>query len=160
MFPIQAKQVKHLQKGDSMSKPISGEFSGTQGEGAALISQLKAKREKFNEDEVVAITQDSSGNIIWLESGHLGDNASGLAHIIDAHGADFARHNITAEEIPQYIMTAVKYGTIIGYQGRGQGRPIYEFKYEGIIRRIAITIGSNGYVVGANPKSVPKEVKP
>ena len=76
------------------------------------------------------------------------------------HGADFARHNITAEEIPQYIMTAVKYGTIIGYQGRGQGRPIYEFKYEGIIRRIAITIGSNGYVVGANPKSVPKEVKP
>lgn len=56
-------------------------------------------------------------------------------------------------------MTDVKYCTIVGYQGRGQGRPIYEFTYEGTTRRIAITIGSNGYVVGANPKSVPKETE-
>ena len=56
-------------------------------------------------------------------------------------------------------MTAVKHGSIVGYQGRGFGRPIYEFKYEGITRRIAITIGSNGYIVGANPKSLPKETE-
>ena len=142
-----------------MSKPLSSEFSGTKGEGSALISQLEASGVKFNKDEVVAITQDSSGNIVWLEEGHLGDRPSGLAHIIDAHGADFANQNITQEEIPQYIMSAIKYGTIVGYQGRGQGRPIYEFTYEHTIRRIAITVGSNGYIVGANPKSVPKEAE-
>ncbi len=142
-----------------MSKTISGKFSGTKGEGAALISQLEASGEKINKADVVAITQDASGKIIWLEKGHLGERPSGLAHIIDAHGDEFAKHGITEAEIPQYIMTAVKYGTIIGYQGRGQGRPIYEFTYEGAARRIAITIGSNGYVVGANPKSIPKEVE-
>ncbi|MCR5587501.1 MAG: hypothetical protein K6F77_08210 [Lachnospiraceae bacterium] len=51
-------------------------------------------------------------------------------------------------------MQAVKSGTIVGYQGRGKGRPIYEFIYEGKTRRIAISIGSNGYIVGANPKSI------
>ena len=79
---------------------------------------------------MVAITQNSSGKIIWLEKGHLGDRPSGLAHIIDAHGADFAKQNISEAEIPQYIMTAVKYDTIVDYQGRGQGRPVYEFTYE------------------------------
>lgn len=142
-----------------MSKAISGKFSGTRGEGAALISQLEAQSEKFDKDNVVSITQNSSGAIIWLEKGHLGDRPSGLAHIVDAHGADFARHSISKSEIPQYIMTAVKHGVIVGYQGRGHGRPIYEFTYDGIKRRIAITIGSNGYVVGANPKSVPEEAE-
>ena len=142
-----------------MSKPVSGEFSGTKGEGAALISQLEASGEKFNKTDVVAITQNPSGNIVWLEEGHLGDRPSGLAHIIDAHGSDFAKQDITEGEIPQYVMTAIKYGTIVGYQGRGKGRPIYEFTYDGVTRRVAITVGSNGYIVGANPKSVPKEAE-
>jgi hypothetical protein len=140
-----------------MSKAISGEFSGTKGENAALLSQLDARNEKYNKSEVVAITQDSFGNIVWLEKGHLGDRPSGLAHIIDAHGTDFTNQGLTETEIPQYLMVAVKYGKVIGYQGRGTGRPIYEFKYEGTTRRVAITIGSNGYIVGANPKPVPKE---
>ena len=50
----------------------------------------------------------------------------------------------------------IKYGKIVEKQGR-HGRPIYEFKYEGKIRRIAITVGDNGYIVGANPVSLPKE---
>ena len=137
-----------------MSKPISGEFSGTKGEGAVLVSQLEASGEKINKADVVAITQTASGQTVWLEKGHLGDRPSGLAHIVDAHGEDFAKQGVAEAEIPQYVMTAVKYGTIVDYQGRGQGRPVYEFTYEGITRRIAITIGSNGYVVGANPKSV------
>lgn len=137
-----------------MSKAISGKFSGTKGEGAALVSQLDASGVKYNKKDVVAITKDPDGNIVWLEKGHLGDKASGLAHIIEEHGADFEKQNISRDEIPQYLMQAVKSGTIVGYQGRGKGRPIYEFKYEGKTRRVAISIGSNGYIVGANPKSI------
>ena len=142
-----------------MSKPLSGAFSGTKGEGAALIAQLAARNEHFSREDVVAITQDSSGRIVWLENGHLGDHPSGLAHIIDAHASEFHKQGISEEDIPQYIMSAIKYGSVVGYQGRGTGRPIYEFIYEGMTRRIAITIGSNGYVVGANPVSLPKEDK-
>lgn len=56
-------------------------------------------------------------------------------------------------------MTAIKHGKIVGYQGRGEGRPIYEFTYEGTTRLIAISVGSNGYIVCANPRSVQKEAQ-
>lgn len=142
-----------------MSKPISNKFSGTKGEGAALISQLEARKEKFNKDKVVAITKDSDNNIVWLEKGHLGPKASGLAHILNEHEKDFAKQGITANEIPQYLMEAVKTGTIVKRERGGTGRPIYEFYYEGRLRRVAITIGSNGYIVGANPMPTPKGVR-
>ena len=139
-----------------MSKPISNHFYRTIGEGKALISSLSARKEKFSMDDVVAITKDPSGKIVWLEKGKLGDRASRLAHILDKHSDDFKNQGISKEEIPQYIMMAIKYGKILGKQGR-HGRPNYEFKYEGKIRRIAITVGDNGYIVGANPVSLPKE---
>ena len=84
-------------------------------------------------DDVVAITKDPSGKIVWLEKGKLGDRASGLAHILDKHSDDIKNQGISKEEIPQYIMRAIKYGKIVEKQGR-HGRPIYEFKYEGKIR--------------------------
>lgn len=38
------------------------------------------------------------------------------------------------------------------FTGRGTGRPIYEFTYNGELHNVAITVGNNGFVVGANPK--------
>lgn len=140
-----------------MSKAISNQFSGTTGNNAALITQVEQAGEKINRQDVVAITKDSLGKIVWLEKGHLGDRASGLAHVIEEHGPQFNGKGISNDEIPQYLMTAVKYGEIVGYQGRGKGRPIYEFKYEGKKQRVAITIGSNGYIVGANPQKITED---
>lgn len=139
-----------------MSKPVSNKFSGTKGEGAALISQLEARGEKFKKEEVVAITKDHDNKIIWLEKGHLNQKASGFAHILAKHGNDFANQGITAAEIPQYLMYAVKEGTIVSRQRHGTGRPVYEFYYEGKRRRVAVSIGKNGYIVGANPMTTPK----
>ncbi len=51
-------------------------------------------------------------------------------------------------------MTAVTEGKIVGYQGRGTGRPIYEIEYNGKLQRVAVTVGDNGYIVGANPVSI------
>lgn len=108
---------------------------------------------------ITIVPQTDSGRIVWLEKGHGGARPSGLQHIIDAHGRDFAKQGISEKEIPQCVMSAVKYGRIVGYQGRGSGRPIYEFSYNNEVRRVAITIGNNGYIVGANPSSVPKEAR-
>ena len=62
----------------------------------------------------------------YVEKGHLGKNASGLKHILDTHESQFAKQGIKADEIPQYLMTAVKTGHVVDYQGKGTGRPIYE----------------------------------
>lgn len=49
-------------------------------------------------------------------------------------------------------MNALENGKIVGYQGRGTRRPMYEFTYNGEIYKVAITVGNNGFIVGANPK--------
>lgn len=43
-------------------------------------------------------------------------------------------------------------GNVVGTQGRG--RLIYEVTVDGEVRHVAITVGKNGYIVGANPRSV------
>lgn len=50
------------------------------------------------------------------------------------------------------ILSAVAQGKIVGYQGIKSDRPIYEVSYLGETYTIAITVGSNGYIVGVNPK--------
>ena len=42
---------------------------------------------------------------------------------------------------------------IVGMQGT---REIYESTYKGVTRRVAITVSDNGFIIGANPKSMPK----
>ena len=135
-----------------MSKGNSGYFPGTSGEGKALIQEVKLHGGSISEDDVIGITQCPDGKIVWLEKGHLDGKPSGLAHILDAHQSNFNDKGIATADIADFVLTAVAKGTIIGYQGKGTGRPIYEVTYNGLTHRVAVTVGSNGYIVGANPK--------
>ena len=135
-----------------MSKGNSGYFSGTSGEGKALIEEVQANGDKINPSDVIGITKTKDGKIIWLEKGHLGNNPSGLAHILDAHESNFNDKGIKTGDIPDFILTAVSKGKIVGHQGKGIGRPIYEIEYNGETQLVAVTVGSNGYIVGANPR--------
>ena len=135
-----------------MSKGSCGYFTGTSGEGRALIEEVQSHGYKINPDEVIGITKDPSGKIIWLEKGHLGGKPSGLAHIIDAHESNFNAKGIASDDIADYVLTAVSKGDIVGYQGKGKGRPIYEVEYQGKTYQVAVTVGDNGYIVGANPR--------
>ena len=45
-------------------------------------------------------------------------------------------------------------GNIVGTQGKRNPQTVYEFVYKGKRQRIAIQVGSNGYIVSANPKSM------
>ena len=135
-----------------MSKGDSGYFKGTSGEGRALIDEVQARGDKINPSDVIGITKDSSGRIIWLEKGHLGGKPSGLAHIMDAHESNFNAKGIASDDVSDFVLTAVSSGRIVGYQGKGTGRPIYEVDYHGKTYQVAVTIGDNGYIVGANPR--------
>jgi hypothetical protein len=133
-----------------MSKGLSGHFSGTNGANKALIDELISSGENCTPENIVGITRNSSGKIVWLETG---TQKAGLNHIIQEHGTQFYGKGISNNEIPNYIMEAVHQGNIVGYQGKKNPRTIYEFLYEGKKQKIAITIASNGFIVGANPKT-------
>ena len=128
------------------------EFSATNDKGKALVNQVIADGNKISPEKVIMITQDSSGKIIWLEEGTLNGKPSGLKHIIDMHESDFNSIGIATKDVPDFVLSAVSKGKIIGYQGKGTGRPIYEFDYNGKTYKVAVTVGSNGYIVGANPR--------
>ncbi len=73
-----------------------------------------------------------------------------------AHKKQFIDNGISETDIPDYIFTALTKGKIVGYQGKGTGRPIYEVMFKGKKQRVAITVGNNGFIVGANPQSIPR----
>ena len=131
-----------------MSKSGSGLFKHTSGANEALVQELIDSGEKCTPKNIVGITKDSHGKIVWLETG---TKSAGLNHIIEEHGTQFSQKGISNQEIPNYIMEAVSQGEIVGYQ---RSRTIYEFTYEGKTQRIAVQISENGYIVGANPKSM------
>ncbi len=135
-----------------MSKGDSYLFSGTSGEGRALIDEVIANGEKISPDKVVLITRDPNGRIVWLEEGNA---RAGLQHIINRHGHEFNGKGISNADIPNYVLEAVHQGNIVGTQGKKvPPRTIYEFIYNGVKQRIAVQVADNGYIVGANPRSM------
>jgi filamentous hemagglutinin len=71
-------------------------------------------------------------------------------YVIQEHGQEFAAGGINTEQLPQVLMEALTSGKVVGYQGRGLGRPIIETTVNGQPIRVAITVANNGYIVGAN----------
>ncbi len=134
-----------------MSKGDSHLFSNTSGAGQALIDEVIANGEKISPDKVLLITKDPWGKIVWLESGN---SSSGLQHVVDRHGHEFNGSGISNDNIPNYVLEAVYQGNVVGTQGKRNPRTVYEFVYNGETRRVAIQVGSNGYIVSANPKSM------
>lgn len=138
-----------------MSKGDSHLFSGTSGEGQALIDEVIANGEKISPDKVLLITRDPSGKIVWMEEGN---SRSGLQHILVRHGHEFNGKGISNDNIPNYVLEAVHQGNVVGTQGkRTPPRTIYEFTYNGETQRIAVQVGSNGYIVSANPRSMKED---
>ncbi len=117
-----------------------------------MIEYVQANGDKITPSEVIGIGEDNYGNIIWLETGKASGKASGLAHILEEHEADFNNQGIASEDIASLILRTAFHGLIVGYQGKGTSRPIYEIYFKGKIYKVAMTIGSNGYIVGANPR--------
>jgi len=112
------------------------------------LAELRANGVKFTPENVVATGRNSSGQVIFLETGN---SKAGLQHIVKAHGEDFAKIGIPEAKIPDIVMQAATQGKLVGYQGRDTGRPIYEIMINGATHRIAVTTGNNGFIVGANP---------
>ena len=152
IYSLREKDYFRRKSLDEMKFKDDGDAAGggsESGLNSNLLNELANSGVKYNPEDIVAITKTADGKLVWLENG---TDTAGLNHIITEHSDDFLNKGITQEQIPDYVMNALENGKIVGYQGRGTGRPIYEFTYNGEIHKVAITIGNNGFIVGANPK--------
>ena len=105
---------------------------------------------KFSPDRIVRITRAASGQITWLEQGSVGLKGSGLAHILENHGSDFANRGISAGEVPDLIMQAIDQNVVVG---QDKGGLIYQVIYNNVTQLVEIVTSSNGYIVTAHPVS-------
>lgn len=113
----------------------------------SLFKEMTAQGIKFTPENIVGAAKNNSGKIIFLEKGN---SKAGLQHIVEEHGKQFAQIGVSEARIPDVVMKAVTDGKVVGYQGTGTGRPIYETMINGKKYNIAVTVGNNGYIVGAN----------
>lgn len=115
----------------------------------ALIAEVQRQGHKLSPDRVVRVARTHDDRVVWLEEG---DERSGLRHIMEAKRVfDFERAGIAKDKIVDVVFDALVKGRIAGFIG--VDRPVYEVELDGRMRRIAITTGVNGYIVGANPVS-------
>lgn len=117
------------------------------------LEYLKANNIKFSEKDLISTIRAPDGKVVFLEKG---TEKAGLLHVLKEHQKDFENIGVKVDEIPKVLMNAIKNGKIVGYQGKGAGRPIYETVINGERKGIAITIGNNGFIVGANPTRLMK----
>ncbi|WP_336985141.1 hypothetical protein [Asaia sp. HN128] len=117
------------------------------------IAELEKNGVKFSKEKLVATGRLPDGKVFFLEEG---TKASGLRHIVDKHGSEFEKKGIAQSDIPKVIRQALSEGKIVGYQGEGTGRPIFQTTVNGSELNIAITVSENGYIVGANMRGARK----
>lgn len=120
---------------------------------SSLLKEMTAQGIKYSPENIVQVSKNSSGKIVFLETGN---DRAGLNHIIKEHGSQFASIGVSETEIPNVVMKAVSDNNIVGYQGSGTGRPIYETTINGKKYNIAVTVGNNGFIVGANLRGAVK----
>lgn len=146
-----AKGAKELAALGKSQLPVVGKTTGYVQQESTLFNELTGRGVKFTRDSVVRISKLSDGRIVFLE---MGNSKAGLTHILENHGEDFLKKGISEKQLPDLLMKSLETNKIVGYQGKGQGRTIYEVNYQGRQYHIAITVGSNGFIVGANPTKV------
>lgn len=54
------------------------------------------------------------------------------------------------------MMKTITDNKVVGYQGNSTGRPIYETMINGKKYHIAVSVGSDGFIVGANLRGTVK----
>ena len=113
-----------------------------------LLERLNDAGVKFSRADTIWVAEYAKPGVplAWLEKG---DVNSGLIHVVFRHAGEFATKGVRVEDIPALLKTTLTEGTRVGTD-KG-GRPIFEVVFQGKTQRLAVTVGDNGFVVGANP---------
>ncbi|KAF8961092.1 hypothetical protein BDZ97DRAFT_1830250 [Flammula alnicola] len=125
----------------------------------ALVKDAQKKGVKMDAASLMNIWKIShiiegvATDILFLEEGN---EKAGMKHIWGRHSKEFTQKGISEGEIPHLMEQATTGGSPVAFQGKNKGRPIFKTSHNGQALFVAISIGSNGFVVGANPCSKPE----
>ncbi|MCC8244101.1 hypothetical protein LNK82_07320, partial [Saccharothrix sp. NEAU-S10] len=79
-------------------------------------------------------------------------SVSGVQH--PGSSPEFTAAGIPEDKIAEIVHRAATEGKYTGYyQGKPPGRPIFEVQYGGQTHYITVSVGDNGFIVGANIRS-------
>lgn len=124
-----------------------------------MLKQLIDAKVKFNADNVLFVTKDKSGQMIWLEKGN---DVAGLKHILIKHADDFHdKHNVSRENIAGHINNIISNGNIeysrITKRGNHDGiEKLYSHKGK---YYLLTGTGTNGFIVSAYPIKEKEAIK-
>jgi hypothetical protein len=163
-----ASFVNALEQFPEAIKPVF-QFDPMSAANASLIEELIQANIAISPEKVVRVSRAPNGVVtrvnpddtvqtvdkIFLELGqHIGSNeGAGYAHILAEHADEFADQGIPIDQLADVVMDTLTNGRRVGVQGNRGDRIIYEYIFNGETKYMSITVGSNGFVVGANPVS-------
>ena len=111
---------------------------------ADLMEELAQSGVKYTPEDVLMVTRNSDGDLLWLETGH---ESAGLTHILQRHEGDFARRGIETEELPDLLNEILTTTADTVKQTKRGCEAVYT--YEGVQYKVAY--GTNGYIVSFYP---------
>ncbi len=134
------------------------EFASQQMIDESLLAELERGGVKFTREDMLFVTRDKTGQIVWLEKGNAG---AGMGHIKSrGHDEQIAKaFNIPKHEVEAYLRKVVTQGSIVENELKPIGNRMgYErvYHYEGEYCIIA-GVGTNGFIVSAYPYRPRKE---
>lgn len=124
----------------------------------SLVAELQKNKVKFSREDMVFITRDKSGQIIWLERGkdtaglkHMSKHEGGTSHIEQF----MRRFHVSEQEVPGLLRDVISRGSLISERveirhGRESLEKIYRFQGKDLV---LAGIGSNGFIVSMYPIS-------
>lgn len=122
-----------------------------------MIDQLSKAGVKFNPNDVLFVTKDKTGQLVWLEKGNKG---AGLEHILygdgrsRGHASDFKKAlELESNQVSGYLQKVISHGSIVSNTIKPVGNRMgFErvYSYEGNYY-IVTGIGTNGFIVSAYP---------
>lgn len=124
-----------------------------------MLQPLIEAKVKFNADNVLFVTKDKSGQMLWLEKG---DDGAGLKHILIRHADDFYdKHNVSRENVAIHLKNIIingniEYSRLIKRGNHGGIEKLYSYnsKYY-----LLLGAGTNGFIVSAYPIKEKEAIK-
>ena len=117
--------------------------------GKEFLQEMANNNYKFAEEEIVFITKDSEGKLIWLERGN---ESAGLQHIINNHREHFEEaYGIKEKEIALYLYKVITDGKLVDSKPssvKGGLDRLYEYDNR---YYTFVAMGSNGFIVTSFP---------
>ncbi len=104
-----------------------------------LMNELRHSGAKFSEKDVILITKNYNGKLIWLENGN---DRSGLQHILKGHKNNFKGENIIE------LIKELSSQKPLRHIERNEGKQLCDvFLYKRNGNEYLLAYGDNGYIV-------------